>query len=271
MKVSVIMGTYNGEATVACAIASIQRQTETDWEFIICDDGSTDRTWVILQALAQDDPRIKPIRNQPNAGIEVSLNRCLHAAQAPLIAVMDDDDIAQPHRLQVERDFLIEHPDVAVVGSCVNLFDVPGHDGGRRWVPTKPTASQVFRGKNFVHPSTMMRKSALMAVGGYTVAPYVKRCEDFDLWCKLYAHGFRGYNLREPVLDYHESPMSVQRRYAKNHLHVRRVMGVWRKQLDLPRADRFYPIVPWLKAWVPQRLLLNLRYRKIMKTPKGEG
>lgn len=271
MKVSVIMGTYNGAKTVARAIASIQRQTEPDWEFIVCDDGSTDDTWVILQRLAKKEPRLKLIRNQPNMGIEVSLNRCLATAKAPLIAVMDDDDIARPQRFQVELAFMAQHPEMALVGSNVRLFGEVGSYNGLRQVPTNPTAGQVFCGKNFVHPSVMMRKSAVMAVGGYTVAPYVKRCEDFDLWCKLYAYGFHGHNLAEPLLDYHESTGSVQRRYAKNHRHVLKVMNVWRPRLKLSRQTQLYRAVPWLKSHTPQRLLLGLRYHARLLSTKGDG
>lgn len=269
MKISIMMGTHNGSATIKRAIQSIQHQTETDWEFIICDDCSTDGTWLTLQSIAAVDPRIKLLQNTHQSGLSVSLNKCLAQAQAPLIARMDDDDISQPQRLEKQLQALTEQPAMALVGCNANLFSQPGQYHGVRKCAPNPTAQQIFSGNNFIHPTIMIRRSALISVGGYTVAPYALRCEDFDLWCKLYAHGYQGMNLQEPLFDYRENRASVKQRTARQHRNVHKVMKVWRNSLPLSKKGRVYHFVPLIKSWLPQPIL-NLRYRKLLAQTKSE-
>ena len=122
-KVSVIMGTYNGEQTLDTAIQSICNQTFTDWEFIICDDCSTDRTWEIISQWEKKDSRIKGIRNSKNMKIAASSNRCIALAKGKYIAKMDDDDVSYPERLEKEVRFLDEHSDFDFVSSLVECYD----------------------------------------------------------------------------------------------------------------------------------------------------
>lgn len=98
-KISVIMGVYNGADRVDEAIASIRVQTFTDWEFIICDDASTDNTWEKLVEWSKIDSRIVPIRNEKNMKLAATLNKCLEHASGSYIARMDDDDYSYPWRL----------------------------------------------------------------------------------------------------------------------------------------------------------------------------
>lgn len=269
MKVSVIMGTHNGETTVRRAIQSIQRQTMGDWEFIICDDCSTDDTWTILQSMATADPRIQLIRNHEQTGLSIGLNQCLALATAPLIARMDDDDVSQPQRLELQIKALRDHPEVALVGSNARLFSQPGSYDGVRKCPAHPEANEIFGGRNFIHPTVLIRRDALIKVGGYTIAPYVLRCEDFDLWCKLYANGYVGMNLQQPLLDYHESYSSIKNRNAQQHKNVHQVMKLWVDYLPLTTKERLHIFVPLIKSWLPQPIL-NLRYRKLLAQPKSE-
>ena len=99
-KISVIMGVYNGADRVDEAIASIRVQTFTDWEFIICDDASTDNTWEKLVEWSKIDSRIVPIRNEKNMKLAATLNKCLEHASGSYIARMDDDDYSYPWRLK---------------------------------------------------------------------------------------------------------------------------------------------------------------------------
>ncbi|KRO09342.1 glycosyltransferase [Paucilactobacillus hokkaidonensis] len=263
------MGTHNGEATIKTAVQSIQNQTEPDWEFIICDDCSTDNTWSILQSIAALDSRIKLLQNSQQGGLSLSLNKCLAQAQAPLIARMDDDDVSQPHRFEAQIQALDKNPEIALTGCNAHLFSEPGHYQGFRKCPERPTAQQIFNGKNFIHPTILIRRQILLNVGGYNIAPYALRCEDFDLWCKLYAHGYRGINVQQPLLDYHESPRNIQHRNAQQHRNVHQVMKVWRKDLPLTTTGRIYSLIPLIKSWLPQSIL-NLRYRKLLVSQKEE-
>jgi glycosyltransferase involved in cell wall biosynthesis len=262
MKISVLMGTHNGAATVEAAITSLQQQTEPSWELIVCDDRSTDATWEILQRLARTDPRIKPIHNTVAGGLAVALNRCLSVSQAPFIARMDDDDYSAPERFARQLRALEKAPQMALVGSAVRLFSQPGQYYATRACPRYPTTNQIFRGQNFVHPTVMIRRAALLKVGGYTVMAQTLRCEDFDLWCKLYAQGYRGMNLTEPLLDYRESPATIRRRDAQQLHNVYAVMNRHRQHLSLTPFQQLYRFTPLLKSWMPQ-MVRNLRYRQV--------
>jgi len=118
-KVSVIMPVYNTETYVAQAIESILAQTFTDFEFIIVDDGSTDRTPAILDAFSRSDNRVRIIHNPVNRGPAACRNIGLNNSSGEYIALMDADDISKPERLAKQSAYLHNHPDVFVLGSSV--------------------------------------------------------------------------------------------------------------------------------------------------------
>ena len=100
--VSIIMGVYNDQETISTCIDSIINQDYHNWEFIICDDCSTDETLSIVKKYAQKDSRIKVIQNTKNEKLAYSLNHCLKYSSGEYIARMDGDDIALPHRLRTQ-------------------------------------------------------------------------------------------------------------------------------------------------------------------------
>src|ERR1700726_1508117 len=116
--ISVLMPVYNAERYVAEAVESILSQTFADFEFIIIDDGSKDRSLAILEEYAARDPRIRLV-SRPNTGIVKALNQGLALASGELVARMDADDIAMPERLAKQRDYLADHPECVMVGSRV--------------------------------------------------------------------------------------------------------------------------------------------------------
>ena len=114
-RVTVLMAVYNGERFLAEAVASILDQTFRDFEFLIVNDGSTDRSREII--LSFGDPRIRLVDNPENIGLTRSLNRGLELAKGGLIARQDADDISLPERLEREIGFLDGNPKAAIVGS----------------------------------------------------------------------------------------------------------------------------------------------------------
>ena len=126
MKVSIIMGIFNCAETLSDAIKSILSQTYSDWELIMCDDGSTDNTFHIAQTFASKNPNIVLIKNDRNMGLNYTLNRCLELATGEYIARMDGDDISLPNRLEEEVSFLDQHPQYAIVSTPMIYFDENG-------------------------------------------------------------------------------------------------------------------------------------------------
>ena len=121
-KISVVMSCYNRENFVRDAIESILNQTYTDFEFIIIDDCSTDKTPEIIQEYADKDNRIVYIRNEENMDYNYNLRKGFKLAKGEYIARMDDDDISLPERFEKQVSYLDEHPDITVLGSLIDIF-----------------------------------------------------------------------------------------------------------------------------------------------------
>lgn len=123
--VSVIMGVYNqcNQVELLQAVNSILAQTFKDFEFIIYDDGSVEKSAEYIRNLIYLDRRIRVIRNEENMGLAFSLNQCIGEARGKYLARMDADDISLPDRLKREVDFLERHAEYAWVGSNAGVFD----------------------------------------------------------------------------------------------------------------------------------------------------
>ena len=126
MKVSVVMGIYNCASTLQEALDSLYAQTLQDFEIVLCDDGSIDKTYEIAKQNADTHPNIKLIRNEKNSGLNITLNNCLKIAEGKYIARMDGDDISLPTRFEKEATFLDEHPEYAIVSTPMIYFDEAG-------------------------------------------------------------------------------------------------------------------------------------------------
>lgn len=207
-RISVVMPVYNGEQYLEAALASILEQTFHDFEFIIIDDGSTDRTGRILTAAAKRDNRIKIISRE-NRGISASLNEGIAAAGAEWIARMDADDIALPNRFAVQIAYLEAHPDCGVLGSHI-LFTDPED---RPITPMRPPldhdaiVEQMMRGEGAIpHPTTMFRRKLAEAIGGYDSR--FDNAEDIDFFLRL-ANETRLANIPDILLRYRQHTSSV--------------------------------------------------------------
>lgn len=162
-KISVIMGVYNCKDFLLLkkSVDSIIAQTFADWEFIICDDGSTDTTLRKLNEISQSDKRIKIISYKQNRGLAYALNQCIKASHGEYIARQDDDDISEATRLQEQADVLNAHPEYAVVGTNARVFDDSGFWG--TYTNVEFPDKKAFQWNSpFAHPTVMMRKDALL-------------------------------------------------------------------------------------------------------------
>jgi Glycosyl transferase family 2 len=207
-RVSVVMPVLNAEAYIAQAIGSVLEQTLEELELIVVDDGSTDTSRAIVDRIASADARVRLVANERNLGISAALNQGCRAAQAPFIARLDADDVALPHRLARQLDFLHHHPAVAVVGGGARVIDSAGRQISTMRFPTdnRLIRSALLRHNCFAHPTVMLRQAALLEVGGYRF----DQCEDYDLWLRL-SERFELANLTEPLILYrvHTNQLSL--------------------------------------------------------------
>lgn len=263
-KVSVLMGIYNCADTLEQAVASIQNQSYTNWELILCEDGSSDNTYEVAQALASADSRIVLLRNEKNLGLNATLNRCLDAATGEYIARMDGDDDCMPDRFEKQIRFLESHPEFQIVSSAMTLFDESG-EWGRAVCPEYPQPEDTVGGTAFCHAAVMLKKDAIDAVGGYTEDPRMLRVEDVNLWIKLYAAGYRGYNIQEPLYRMRNDQNALNRRkyiYRINSVYVR-LQGC--KMLKLGPKSYLKACIPMINGLVPARLrqIIRKHQRKV--------
>lgn len=210
--ISVIMAVYNGEKYLQESVESVLNQTFPDLEFIIVDDGSTDRTWPILAKY--DDPRIRLIQNVKNIGLASSLNKALSIAVGSYVARMDADDISLPDRLAIQHRYLEANPEVGVLGTQMIIIDMYGRGSKTYHVPSTHGAILwgLFFGNPLAHPTVMFRRDPVVACGGYDET--IKASQDKDLWIRL-CDRIRFANLEDRLVKYRRHPAATWARHAR--------------------------------------------------------
>lgn len=210
-RVSWLIPVYNGESFLAEALDSVLAQDFTDFEVVVVDDGSTDATATILADYSARDPRMRVVA-QPNGGIVSALNTGLAQCRGEIVARMDADDVALPHRLSFQVAYLDARPGCVLVGGYAVSRDAGGEithrtNGGRHRV----TDLSIFPPRVCVsmHPLITLRRSVLEAVGGYRADH--PHAEDYDLFIRLAAFGTID-NPKQDVLVYrrHEGAISIR-------------------------------------------------------------
>ena len=239
--VSVLMAAYNCARFVERAVASVLAQTLEDFELIVVDDGSTDASPVILRRLAAQDSRIV-LRQQVNRGIGGAMNRALGLARAPLVAILDSDDLMLPTRLAIQVAWMDQHPEVAAAGSQFYTLDTGDRITGLDRHPTDPTlaTSLMFGFFCLHHPTVIARRNALLEVGGYAET-HRRGCPDYGLFMELVVAGYRLSNLPQVLTSWRHTPTGATFGHAREQtddaLDIR-VRGFARHAQQAPTAAR---------------------------------
>lgn len=194
-KVSVLLPNYNREQYLDESISSVLKQTFDDFELIIVDDASTDASRTIIDSYT--DPRIRRHYSEKNRHIAYSLNVALSMAAGEYIARIDSDDIWEPDKLELQVQYMNEHPECGACFTRVNVIDkdsMIANDVYKEYYQLFNTVDNMtqkewiryffYKGNCLSHPSVMMRKSALDSVGGTYHLAYVT-AEDYELWTRM--------------------------------------------------------------------------------------
>ena len=201
MLVSVVMSVYNGEKFLKEAIDSILNQTLTEFEFIIINDGSTDKSKNIIETY--NDKRIIHIE-QENKGLSKALNIGASYCNGKFIARMDQDDISISTRLMDQYLFFKSNSNISVLSSAFSYIDSTGKYLGRSFSITHPFLIKkklLNSGCVICHPCVMMRKEDFFNVGGYSEV-IGDRFTDYHLWVKFVKKGFKIQNKSDILLKY---------------------------------------------------------------------
>ena len=183
--VSVVMPVYNGEKYVSEAIESILAQTFTDFEYIIVDDGSQDRSAEIIRCYQGRDKRIRILTHECNLGGADARNQALALACGEFIAAMDGDDVCPPERLRKQVDHLQRNPGIGALGAGALAVDEDLRSLYRFNLPERHAliAFNLFVGSFLIHPTVMIRRELLETVGGYETGR--RTAIDTELWSRL--------------------------------------------------------------------------------------
>lgn len=263
-KVSVIMGVYNCKnyELLDQSIDSILKQTFQDFEFIICNDGSTNGTLEYLKSIESKDKRIKILSYEENRGLNYALNTCLEKATGEYIARQDDDDISAPDRLEKEIEFLDNNPKYAIVGTLADVFDDDGI-WGKYDNPERPSKNDFYWNSPFMHPTIMIRKEAYDAVNGYRISKETRRCEDIDLFMRMYAAGYEGYNIQKRLYSYRMvNDPKIKYRPMKYRIDEAIVKYKGYKAMGNLLCGLPYVVKPILVGMLPQKILYQIKKKR---------
>lgn len=216
-EISVIMGICNCEKYLPQAVQSVINQTFTDWELIMCDDGSIDNTYNTAVELARNDSRIRVLKNETNTGLPHTLNKCVAEASANILARMDGDDICDSSRFEKELNLLKKSG--ADIVSCGMYFFDDGGVYGKKIYKNRPVKADFAGNSPFCHAGSMFKKASFAAVNGYSEDADVLRVEDFDLWFRMYENGFSGVNTDECLYLMRDDRNAVLRKKFKYRIN----------------------------------------------------
>ena len=264
--ISIIMGLYNCAETLEEALNSILEQTYTEWEIIMCDDGSIDNTYDIAQQFISDHSQYKItlLKHNVNKGLNQTLNDCLKYANGEYIGRMDADDISLPTRFEKELKALEKNPELAIVSCPMIYFDENGEWGKGICKNKYPHNKDLVFGTVHSHAPCLVRAEAFRAVNGYSVDKRLLRVEDWHLWIKMYALGYKGMNLTEALYKMRDDQSAANRRKFRYRLNEAYVSRFAVREFALPKLYYLYSMRFIIVGILP-KFLYNFLHRNRMK------
>lgn len=217
-RVAVVMPTFNCEAYIGAAIASILAQTLQDFELIIVDNGSKDGTVQVARSYEEVDRRVRVLVH-PHGGVSGALNFGIAQSNSEYIARMDGDDISDPRRLEIQIEFMEQNCDVIICGT--DMISFKGDSKRRNFYPTTDRDCRIFLllRSCFSHPTVVIRRGAFSDHQFYK-SEY-NFAEDYQAWCELVDAG-RFHNIGEPLYMYrlHDNQVTHEKRAKQIALHL---------------------------------------------------
>jgi glycosyltransferase involved in cell wall biosynthesis len=219
-EISVLLCVYNGEAYLVECLEAILNQTFRDFEFIIVNDGSTDRSLEILNKYMRNDPRMILINRKENAGITASVTEGIEHCRGKYIARIDQDDISQPDKLLIQHNYLEAHPEIDALGTGFDFIDENGKYLSS--FPTRPADPMIVRHQMFYHcvlhnPTVMMKSEFYRKYNEDHQEEAFYGADDYHFWLRenlihIYS------NLPDRLLLYRYHGSQVSNQYSNDQL-----------------------------------------------------
>ncbi|MBT2289847.1 glycosyltransferase family 2 protein [Paenibacillus albidus] len=264
--VTVLMPVYNGEKYLAEAIESILNQTFADFEFLIINDASKDRTVEIIESYK--DERIRLVHNEQNLRLIATLNKGIGLARGTYLARMDADDISVPQRLERQVAFLDANPGIAVCGCWADMI---GENAGHIWkfpMTHEEIKARLLFENCISHPGVTVRRS-ILEDPALRYDPQYTHVEDWEFWSHI-SMEHKLHNLQEILLHYRLNDNSVSRLYEdEQSFNNRKVFIPYLKRLGIEPAEaeidthRRFNFEPW--PFTPDRAFIESCHTWLMK------
>jgi teichuronic acid biosynthesis glycosyltransferase TuaG len=238
-KFSIITATYNSEKFIEETYASILKQTVSDWEWIVTDDFSSDKTRDILQNLAKDDYRIKLIFNKNNLGAGLSRNQSIINSNGQFLAFLDSDDLWRPCKLEKQRSFMLQN-NAGICITCETVISEDGSPTGRTIDLYAPKTINYFdllsKRAVFGCSSVMVDRSI---IDSEIIMPELRTGQDYVTWLGLLKIGHNAVLLREPLTSYRLVSNSISKNKIKKAI---RQWEIYRsvERVALPSAMYYF-------------------------------
>lgn len=254
--VSVVMSVYNEEDYLKDTIDSILNQTLLDFEFIIVNDGSTDRTQEILEVYKKTDDRIKLIVNKQNFGISKASNLGIEKATGKYISIIDAGDIAHINRLEEQAAYLDVHKDIYIIGTQGQWIDEKKRPIGTWKMPLRVNDRDLYRTGGAIHSSVMMKRELFEIVGLYDEKLIMS--QEFDLYMRTLRAGLGMANIGDDFVWLMERSGGMTLKYLKtiqrNQFQI--------KARNLPAFLSFWNVVYTLRSltgyFIPSCILMRV-------------
>jgi glycosyltransferase involved in cell wall biosynthesis len=229
-EISVIIPAYNQAEYVSQAIQSVLAQTNPNFELVVVNDGSTDETLQILSKF--QDQRIRVI-SQPNRGLAAARNTGIRESTAPLIALLDSDDCFMPDKLAVQSEYLLQHPEIGMVGGGIQIVN---HKGKILKKINKEPDSLNLLGFLFANPfvpsSIMIRRQWFNRVGIFDET--LRACEDWDMWLRIGYSGCLFAWIDYPLVEYRQHQGQMTQEPERMQKAIFTVLDKFFKQSEIP-------------------------------------
>lgn len=247
--VSIITPTYNSERYIASAIRSVLNQTYTEWEMIIVDDGSTDRTLDIIQSFAIRDPRIRLIILPSNGGVSNARNTAIKHSRGRYVAFLDSDDIWLPNKLERQIRFMREKNVPFCYCQYRHFIGDLSNQGRLIRVPVAVDYRKLLKGNTIPCLTVVIDRKVIRDIS----MPRAEH-EDYIAWLSILKKGFKAYGLMEDLARYRLSNSSISANKFRSAVWTWRI---YRNVEDLSRLRSIYYFCWYLFKAVVKHVFSN--------------
>jgi glycosyltransferase involved in cell wall biosynthesis len=261
--VSVVLPCYREPIPILKrALESILGQTYRTIEVVVVVDDPGDAAKVaFLHEEAAKDDRVRVLENATNLGPWGSYNRGVREASGELIAIQDSDDVSDASRIECLTGFLLDHPDIGVVGSALQYVDeASGRSLLRRSYPAD-AATAIRRYCPLAHPTTLRWARLFAEHGGYDESSAYRHAADYELWCRWHVGGVRMANVPEPLYRYFQSNANFKARNVRAILRdTVRIRWRYARRLRYGASDYLSLALEAIAAATPSRIIVAAFY-----------